>query len=52
MMHNNLNLDLVSVCAYAKFAPIQSLCSPDIEQKWNSDNQGPELYFKFANTDM
>ena len=35
--HNNPNLDLVKVNAYAKFDQIPSICSQDIELKWNSD---------------
>ena len=37
-MHNNPNLDLVNVNAYAKFDQIPSIRSPDIEPKRNSDN--------------
>ena len=41
-MHNNPNLDLVNINAYAKCAPIPSIYSQDIERKRNSDNnQGP-----------
>ena len=32
-MHNNLNLDLVKVNAYAKFDQVPSVCSQDTEQK-------------------
>ena len=36
-MHNNPNLDLVSINAYAKFGQIPSICSQNIERKQNSD---------------
>ena len=39
--HNNLNLDLVKVNAYANFGQIPSILSQGIEQKQSSDeNQG------------
>ena len=38
----NPNLDVVNINAYAKIGQIPSICSKDIEQKWNSDiDQGP-----------
>ena len=37
MTGNNPNLDLVNMNAYTKFGEILSICSPDIEQKGNSD---------------
>ena len=41
LTHNNSNLDLVKVNAYAKFDQIPSTGSQDIERKPNSnDNQG------------
>ena len=41
MTGNNPNLDLVNINAYTKFGEILFTCSPDIEQKQNSDvNQG------------
>ena len=41
LTHNDPSLELVSVCAYAKFGPIQLICSQDTEQKSNFDkNQG------------
>ena len=41
-MHNNSNLDLVNVKAYAKCCQIPSIYSQDIERKRNSDiDQGP-----------
>ena len=41
-MHNNPNLNLVNINADAKFGQIPSICSQDIERKWNSDiNQRP-----------
>ena len=40
-MHNNPNLDLLKVNAYANFDEIPSISSQGIEQKWNFDyNQG------------
>ena len=30
-MHNNPNLDLVNINAYAKFGQIPSICSQDID---------------------
>ena len=42
LTHNNPNLDLVIVNAYAKFDQIPSIPSEDIERKRNCDNnQGP-----------
>ena len=42
LMHNNPNLDLVHINAYAKFGQIPLICSQDIERKRNLDiNQGP-----------
>ena len=42
LMHNNPNLDVVKVNVNAEFDWIPSICSQDIEQKWNSDaNRGP-----------
>ena len=42
LTHNNPNLDLVMVIAYAKFDQIPSICSHDIERKQKSDvNKGP-----------
>ena len=38
LTHNNLNLELVKVNAYAKFDQIPSIRLQDIEQKQNSDN--------------
>ena len=38
LRHNNPNLDLATVNAYAKFDHIPSICSQDIERKQNSDN--------------
>ena len=37
MTGNNPNLDPVSTDAYTKFHEILSTCSPDFEQKQNSD---------------
>ena len=52
LMRNNPRLDLVNVNAYAKFAQIPSIPSPDIERKRNSDdNRGPLLCCKFAKID-
>ena len=39
LMCNNPNLDLVSFNAYAKIGKILSICSEDIEQKQNYDQQ-------------
>ena len=42
LTHNNPNIDLVNINAYAKFGKIPSICSQDIEQERNSDiNQVP-----------
>ena len=41
LTNNNPNPDLVKINAYAKFDQIPSICLQDIEQKQNSDNQGP-----------
>ena len=42
LTHNNPNLDLVNINAYAKFGQIPSIHSQVIERKQNSDiNQGP-----------
>ena len=42
LTHNNPNLDLDIINAYAKFGQILSIHSHDIERKQNSDiNQGP-----------
>ena len=38
-MYNNPNLDLVSINAYTKIGKILSICSQDIEQKQNYDQQ-------------
>ena len=41
LMCNNPILDLININASAKFGLIPSICSQDIEQKRNSDdNQG------------
>ena len=37
-MHNNPNLDLVKINAYAKFNQISPIPSQDIVPKWNFDN--------------
>ena len=42
LTHNNPNIDLVNVIAYAKLCLIPSILSKDIEWKQNSDdNQRP-----------
>ena len=33
LMHNNFNLDLVNINAYAKLGQILLICSQDIERK-------------------
>ena len=39
MTYNNPNLYLVNVNAYIKFGEILSICSNDIEWKWNYDGR-------------
>ena len=52
LTRNNPNLDLVNINAYAKFGPIPSIRSQDMEQKRNSDiSQGPRLCYKFVKID-
>ena len=42
MTGNNPNIDCANINAYIKFGEIPSICSQDIERKWNSDiNKGP-----------
>ena len=42
LSHNNPNLELVNINAYANFGQNPSICSQDTEWKQNSDfNQGP-----------
>ena len=39
---NSPNLDIVNINSYRTFGQNMSICSQDIERKWNSDiNQGP-----------
>ena len=39
MTCNNPKLDLVNINAYIKFGEILSVCSQDIERKWNYDGR-------------
>ena len=38
-MYNNPNIDLININAYTKFSEILSICSQDIEWKWNYDER-------------
>ena len=48
-MRNNHKLDLVNIDAYIKVGENLSICSRDIEWKWNFGvHQGPLLWYKFS----
>ena len=43
MTCNKLKLDRVNINAYIKFGDILSICSQDIERKWNYDGQNDRI---------
>ena len=48
-MCNNPKLDPVNMNAEIKFGENQSICSQDIERKWNFGvNQGSWLWYKYG----